>query len=1014
MERKRRVSKKSWMGVLTAFLFAVLCIAGMPQTVLAEDFETVSISTGGSEETKDTYYLDLPRADGVTKIKLATEKPNSASYTKVSFLRYRHDKSHGYFQSATYSPTVFDLYFVDNGVGEEQLNTYVYEAIDLLMHTNKSTYHDGKYNHSNNVNVLKWAHTLSKNYGTDIYSATLHYSDQTGNEAKELTIYGFGEKASKEQAPKGDGSGQDNIIYLNRTDFTPDRWTLKKPTEDPDAAVFQSALPTSHLSKEMLDAVEEEEAKEEQEAGAESHTSVEVQTTSVTETGVTRIDQALAQLFAALFDLMKRFNTGIITVITDNISTAFAVKPESNFYPLFGNVGDGILYKAFTLIGASIAVLIIMLALYFCMVSPSSHDTPIRILLGGIVSVAGVFLSGSLMRFINRLFFGDTGLGGMSGLFTFGKDIPLTGTDASGNRVYYINALYTDPDLGAGSGLSELGLSLLSIVATIIMMIQLFKLLIEVMERWILMNLYNVLSPIAIAMYASELTADVTRTFFMGYFTQSFIMVMNLWFISIFKQIIVNLYTYRESMHELTGWTTFLFCVLLIGILQACAKLDNYLADMGFTVARTGGRLASTIVMGTIGIASTFGYAAKTAAGGVKGAKDLFFGKGGGGVSSGPGGGGILNEMQRHQSYGGGVGDAIAHARAEKGLGKEWAKTGETISGSAINKVAQKTGQTPDLEMLRQSARAAGKRSAKVDDEGAAAVLTASTSASALKGASFAQKGNTMDVMKGEGSATLINGNGETTQAIWADHPFELKDGTRGVNVAPEGEAPLYLATIDGAPVGGTLGYGMEEGDTVSYADYVANNPGSLDAKTLMGLGASTGNADLEAAGMLEGDAFATAVSDLKVTKDAEGALTLSGVGESISISMDEKHYGGNALASDGINTYYGVMDYTAHSPESVVSGYAQTIGLSPEMIRDVEHYGDGGGIRATFGETGEQCIFVPAASHPSFSGAGSGGKADLFHFDAGDGKNASYYVVKITKDSELYKALEKGTEKNA
>ena len=271
-----------------------------------------------------------------------------------------------------------------------------------------------------------------------------------------------------------------------------------------------------------------------------------------------------------------------------------------------------------------------------------------------------------------------------------------------------------------------------------------------------------------------------------------------------------------------------------------------------------------------------------------------------------------------------------------------------------------------------------------------------------------------MDVMKGEGSATLINGNGETTQAIWADHPFELKDGTRGVNVAPEGEAPLYLATIDGAPVGGTLGYGMEEGDTVSYADYVANNPGSLDAKTLMGLGASTGNADLEAAGMLEGDAFATAVSDLKVTKDAEGALTLSGVGESISISMDEKHYGGNALASDGINTYYGVMDYTAHSPESVVSGYAQTIGLSPEMIRDVEHYGDGGGIRATFGETGEQCIFVPAASHPSFSGAGSGGKADLFHFDAGDGKNASYYVVKITKDSELYKALEKGTEKNA
>ena len=113
----------------------------------------------------------------------------------------------------------------------------------------------------------------------------------------------------------------------------------------------------------MLDAVEEEEAKEEQEAGAESHTSVEVQTTSVTETGVTRIDQALAQLFAALFDLMKRFNTGIITVITDNISTAFAVKPESNFYPLFGNVGDGILYKAFTLIGASIAVLIIMLAL---------------------------------------------------------------------------------------------------------------------------------------------------------------------------------------------------------------------------------------------------------------------------------------------------------------------------------------------------------------------------------------------------------------------------------------------------------------------------------------------------------------------------------------------------------------------------------------------------------------------------------------------------------------------------
>lgn len=236
--------------------------------------------------------------------------------------------------------------------------------------------------------------------------------------------------------------------------------------------------------------------------------------------------------------------------------------------------------------------------------------------------------------------------------------------------------------------------TVVGLILLIILMIALawnyFKLLLETVERYVLVGVLCYTSPLAYAMGASKATSRVFQSWCRMVGSQLLLLILNVWFLRAFDssvgQFIANGGALTSGQGSIFLW---LFCALaLLKISQRC---DSYLAALGLSVAQTGSSMGIEMLMaarvltgfskggGTAG--SVFGGAGKAGAAGATGTA----GAAAGGVFSG------FASRYKPNSF---VRDAVVDGGSRMGAGGSLGFVGRAFGGMAARNGATLTAES--------------------------------------------------------------------------------------------------------------------------------------------------------------------------------------------------------------------------------------------------------------------------------------------------------------------------------
>lgn len=259
--------------------------------------------------------------------------------------------------------------------------------------------------------------------------------------------------------------------------------------------------------------------------------------------------------------------------------------------------------------------------------SSEMQDRPVNILVRSFIAAIGVFMGGYVLEFMVKLGtipfnmfkdsvgadhnvlagFGEALIGGVGSLFGSVADGANTGS-TTGSHV-----------AGAvASGLADLPVALISFFFLILIAWNLFKLAIEVCERYMMVGLLVFTSPI---IYPTLSTKDTTQIFkrWWSMFVGALIMMSAS---VIFLKLIINGLAHVQSTigETVQAGNKANFLIRMLIVLATCKiaqRVDSYLQQLGLSVATTGGNMLDDLVAaaGTIGrtLGGHLGGASKSA-----------------------------------------------------------------------------------------------------------------------------------------------------------------------------------------------------------------------------------------------------------------------------------------------------------------------------------------------------------------------------------------------------------------
>lgn len=238
-----------------------------------------------------------------------------------------------------------------------------------------------------------------------------------------------------------------------------------------------------------------------------------------------------------------------------------------------------------------------------------------------------------------------------------------------------------------------------SIVGTLLLVIleialgwNYFKLLLETVERYVVVGVLCYTSPLAFAMGGSKETNSVFRSWCRMVGSQLILLIMNVWFLRAFGssvgQFIGNGGALTNGQGSIFLW---LFCAL--AFLKCAQRFDSYLSSIGLNVAQTGSSMAMEMMMAARVLSGV---------GGGKAAGSVFRGSAAAGsahtTSTAAGvASGFANRFKGN-SY---VRDAVVNGGTRMGAGGSIgfvgrafggiaARNGATLSGESISSVASR------------------------------------------------------------------------------------------------------------------------------------------------------------------------------------------------------------------------------------------------------------------------------------------------------------------------------------
>ena len=216
-----------------------------------------------------------------------------------------------------------------------------------------------------------------------------------------------------------------------------------------------------------------------------------------------------------------------------------------------------------------------------------------------------------------------------------------------------------------------------------------FKLLLECVERYIVVGVLCYTSPLAYAMGGSKATNQVFKSWCRMVGSQLLLLVLNVWFLRAFDSSVGQFIGNGGALAS-GGGSVFLWLFCALAFLKTAQKFDSYLAAMGLNVAQTGSSMAMEMVMAAR-VLSGLGGGAKSA--------DSVFRSGGSAASSAATGTGAaassfsagFASKFKGNSY---VRDAVVEGGSRMGLGGSVGFVGRAFGGIAARNGAVLTGES--------------------------------------------------------------------------------------------------------------------------------------------------------------------------------------------------------------------------------------------------------------------------------------------------------------------------------
>lgn len=231
--------------------------------------------------------------------------------------------------------------------------------------------------------------------------------------------------------------------------------------------------------------------------------------------------------------------------------------------------------------------------------------------------------------------------------------------------------------------------STVTVIAPILLLILLisigwnyFKLLLETVERYIVVGVLCYTSPLAFAMGGSKETNQVFKSWCRMVGSQLLLLVMNVWFLRAFSSS-VGQYIGNGGAVSTGHGSIFLWFFCALAFLKTAQRFDSYLASIGLNVAQTGSSMGMEMLMAARVLT---GFASSASSAG-----SVFRNTSAAGTATATGfAAGFANRFKPN-SY---VRDAVVEGGSRMGLGGSVGFVGRAFGGIAARNGATLTGDS--------------------------------------------------------------------------------------------------------------------------------------------------------------------------------------------------------------------------------------------------------------------------------------------------------------------------------
>ena len=365
------------------------------------------------------------------------------------------------------------------------------------------------------------------------------------------------------------------------------------------------------------------------------------------------------------------------------------------------------------------------------------------------------------------------------------------------------------------SGLKTLlaNASVVGLILIIILMIALgwnyFKLLLEVVERYVLVGTLCYTSPLAYSMGASKATGQVFKSWCRMVGSQLLLLVLNVWFLRAFNSSVGRYIGGGAGLSNGQG-SIFLWLFCAIAFLKIAQKFDSYLASIGLNIAQTGSGLGMELLVATRLIAGV-GRGFRSA-GGMMGGRTPS--GGGGGFMSG------FTDSFRGNSY---VRDAVIKGGSHMGAGGPIGFVGRLFGG-----IAARHGEELNAHSISSVATKPPSSSGSID--GSIADRSIGNYFTALKGENLS--GTKISGGHIETTHTSPDGK-ETALNFYNADQYERPNGASSVITAADGSRWYQTASGAGADAFFTTPHYMGEAGEADAIEAMFPEVGDVTLRTV-------------------------------------------------------------------------------------------------------------------------------------------------------------------------------------